>query len=1527
MLIRWPSRRVTLPREHFVRNWIPRNFKTLILPFIVCAGLAAPARSQNSAVPHINSPLVPASAQPGGATFTLTVNGTGFVSGSTVYWNGSARSTTFVSNTQLAASINATDISADGTASITVVNPAPGGGYSNVVFFEITNPITMVSLSGASSATGNSPASVASADFNGDGVQDIAVTNEVDNTVSILLGAGDGVLQPHIDYTTGYGPVDVSVSDFNHDGLLDLAVANAGESLSGQLANSISILIGNGDGTLKAHVDYPTGQVPVSVAAGDFNGDGNLDLAVVDQYDDAVSILLGNGDGSFQSQIEYGVSSQPMQVVVSDFNHDGLLDLATANFIAHTVSVLLGNGDGTFQAASDYNATLDPSSLAAADFNSDGIPDLAVAEFGSSAVAVMLGNGDGTFQKQVRYTTGTYPEAVTAADFNGDGVLDLALATDDGLGSVSVLIGNGDGTFQSALSFPAGLLPVSIAAADFTGDGSLDLVAADVNGNAISVLLGSALVFSPTSLNFGTVNLGVGSSPQTVTLTNAGASALSIANIAASALFSQTNTCGSSLAAGANCSVSVVFTPTATGTTNGSLTITDSAEGSPQTVVLSGSGNGATVSFSPSSLSFGNQAVNTTSAGQTVTMTNTGNAALNITSITASGQYAIAGSTCGTTLTASSNCSFTVTFTPTQAGTISGSVTVADSGYPNPQSVPLTGVGTQGIATLSPASLTFGVQLLNTSSAPQTVTLTNTGNGPITISSISNLTSFTQTNNCGTTVAVGANCSINVTFKPANINVLTGTININDNAASSPQKISVSGTGTQISLIPTSLNFGTVSVGTTSSAMTVTLTNVGSNSATVSSASFTGTNSTDFAQTNTCGTSVGAGASCVFSVTFTPGGAGTRTATLNIYDSGGASPQAVALSGTGYSNANGPVASFNPTGLSFGNQNYKTKSKVMTVTLTNTGSSALTITSIAGGGDYAETNTCPPSLSAGANCSISVTFTPTIVGADNGNLSVTDNAPNSPQTVPLTGSGVGALANLVPASMTFAVQLIGTTSAAQTATLSNTGNAALSITSIVAPTNFAQTNNCGSSLAAGASCIINVTFVPTKTGVLSGSVSVNDNSAGSASQKVSVSGTGTAMNVTPTSLNFGSVNLGSTSAAQVVSVTNVSSSSVSITSVTVSGTNSSDFAKTNNCPGTLGAGATCTVSVTFTPGGAGARSATLNINDTGGASPQTVALSGTGNSSGTGPQITLSPTSLSFGNQNYKTTSQSQTVTIYSTGTTALTITSVTASSSFGVTSNNCPASLSPGANCSVTVDFNPQSVGAIGGTMSVADNAPASPQTVALSGTGLGAIPALSPASLTFGLQVVNTSSPSQPATLSNSGNSSLTINSITSPSGYSQTNNCGSSLAAGASCTINVTFTPTKSGTVTGSVTVSDNGAGNTSQKVTLTGTGTYASFSPASLNFGTVSVGQSSTQTVTLTNVNTVSSFSITSMSFTGNNSADFSQTNTCGRSLAAGASCAITITFAPQTTGSRSASLSVVDGAGGGTQTVAVSGTGD
>ena len=285
-------------------------------------------------VPLISQPLVPDAVAPGGPEFTLTVNGTGFVSGSVVNWNGGARATAFVSNSQLTASILASDIATASTGSLTVVNPSPGGGTSNVVFFPITSPTSSVSLSRSDYATGSTPDSVATADFNGDGKLDLSVVNFGDNTVSILLGNGDGTFQAQVDYATATDPSWVAVGDFNKDGKMDLAVANGTDS-SG---NMVSVLLGNGDGTFQARVDYQAGRgsFPAnSVALGDFNRDGNLDVAVGNYGPDfltgSVSILLGNGDGTFQAHMDYLAGINPVGVLVGDFNRDNNLDLAVLN--------------------------------------------------------------------------------------------------------------------------------------------------------------------------------------------------------------------------------------------------------------------------------------------------------------------------------------------------------------------------------------------------------------------------------------------------------------------------------------------------------------------------------------------------------------------------------------------------------------------------------------------------------------------------------------------------------------------------------------------------------------------------------------------------------------------------------------------------------------------------------------------------------------------------------------------------------------------------------------------------------------------------------------------------------------------------------------------------------------------------------------------------------------------------------------------------------------------------------------------
>ncbi|HKN70900.1 MAG TPA: FG-GAP-like repeat-containing protein [Terriglobales bacterium] len=525
------------------------------------------AASAVNPVPFINQPLSPDAAAPGGAAFSLAVNGTGFVSGSVVEWNGSARATNFISNSTLTAYILASDISAPNTASVTVVTPGPGGGTSNLVFFPVTLPASLA-WSGSAFAAGSSPVSAVTADFNGDGKLDLAVANGAGNNVSVFLGNGDGTFQASVNYDAGSNPWSgMVVGDFRDDGKLDLVVANYG-------SNNVSVLLGNGDASFQAAVNYDTGINPTWVAIGDFNRDGKLDLAVSDQNctnggppcgTGTVSILLGNGDGTFQPRVDYPTpqgAEGPNGVAVGDFNGDGILDLALATGSGGAgtqVSVLLGNGDGTFRSGVNYTAGLNPAAIATADFNKDGKLDLAVVN-NIGSVSILLGNGDGTFQTHLDYGTGSFPWGTLGiADFNGEGNLDLAVAN-IGSNTVSIFLGNGDGTFQPQVQIGTGVHPHGAVVGDFNQDGGLELAVPNYNDNTVSVLVQTTAELSPTSLGFGSVAIGTTSPAQATTLTNVGTTTLNITNIAITGTnagdFAQTYTCESSLGAGASCSIS-----------------------------------------------------------------------------------------------------------------------------------------------------------------------------------------------------------------------------------------------------------------------------------------------------------------------------------------------------------------------------------------------------------------------------------------------------------------------------------------------------------------------------------------------------------------------------------------------------------------------------------------------------------------------------------------------------------------------------------------------------------------------------------------------------------------------------------------------------------------------------------------------------------------------------------------------------------------------------------------------------------
>ncbi len=1830
-------------------------------------------------VPFLSQALLPTSANLGGASFNLAVQGAGFTSGATVNWDGTPLGTTFVSSDNLTVSVPASNLASPDSAVITVSNPTPGGGVSNFLLFPVTTSTSSVTLNKTSFATGNNPRAVISGDFNGDGIPDLAVANFVDNTVEVFLSNGDGTFGSGLLASTGEGPDALAVGDFNHDGKLDLAVAN-------QTASSISIFLGNGDGTLTLNSTITMDTTaPVALGAADFNGDGILDLVVVSEVDSALELFLGNGNGTFQeTSVLPNAGTGAVSVAIGDFNGDGELDLAATNNTSNTVGVFLGAGSGTFTAQSTQPATgKGPQGILTADFNGDGKLDLAVANETDGTLSILLGNGNGTFGNQAVFATAAGPVALAAGDFNGDGKLDIA-AADQSANSISILLGNGDGTFQTHADFATDAGPAGLVAGDFNSDGRMDAAIAAGTSNVISVLLQAGTAnLSGNSLAFGNQAVGTSSAQQSVTLSNTGTAPVEISGIsltgANSGDFSQTNTCGTGVAAGASCAITVTFTPTATGSRSAAVSITDNAPGSPQSVSLSGTGTAAVVSLTPTSLSFGNQNVGSTSNAQVVVLSNTGNAALTISGITTGPDYGQTNN-CGSSVAAGGSCNLSVTFTPTTAGTLNESLTIADNAAGSPQSVALLGTGVALVAqaAISPSNLVFPSQTVGTTSASQPATLTNTGDAPLTVTGVVPSGDFalaTTASSCpytGGIINPGANCTIDVTFTPSETGSLTGSVAVTDNAMGNPQTVGLTGTGIAplanavpsidlpvppgavvpgaasltitvngadfapgatidwngsplatnsvtaeqltatvpaadiaapgtasitvvnppprggasnvvffpitnptssvwfgrtdvatgngpqwvgtadfnqdgkpdlavansidgtisillgngdgtfasqpvltvgttpefavsgdlngdgipdlavadygsntvsvllgtgggafaaptsvttgngpvalaladfnadgaldlavannldntisillgngdgtfstslaavsvgngpVSLIATDLNGdgipdlavanaldGTVSIlfgngdGTFTSQPVITL---APGLTSIISADFNGDGLPDLAAANDTANSIsillgsgggafnsgaslstGNGPSALaagdwngdgipdLSVTNATDstvevmlGNGNGTFQAGITSNTGSGPASIAAAdfnndgrldaatadlGSGSISVllQAPQVSLSPPSVSFGNQQTGTSSTPQSVSLSNTGTAALIISSIAvtgaNNGDFSQSNNCGSTVAAGAGCNINVTFTPAATGTRSAAITVTDNAGDSPESAALSGTGVAPAATLAPASLAFGNQQVGTSSASQGVTLTNTGTAALTIGSITITGansgDFSQSNNCGSSVAAGAGCTITVTFTPAATGSRTASIAVTDNASGSP-QSVALSGSGTtpAAGLSPATLSFGSQQVGTSSAPQNITLTDTGTAPLALTGIAVGGGNSGDFSQTNNCPSSLAAGSTCTIAVTFTPTATGSRNATVSVTDNASGSPQSVSLSGTA----TQPAVSLSSTSLTFGNQAVGTKSSGKAVTLTNTGTATLTLNSISitgANASDFSQTNTCGGSLAAGSKCTITVIFAPTATGARSASLSVADNAPGSPQTVGLSGTGTGPAVTFSPTSLTFAVQNIGTSSATQKVTLTNSGNSALTITTITmtgSNSGdFSQTNTCPlspSTLAAGKSCTLTVTFKPTAGGTRTASVSVTDNAPGSP-QTVPLTGTGTAVQLSPTSLSFGSVKVGKTSTsKTITLTNLGSTA-LSVTSVAITGTDSGDFKQTNTCGSSVGAGQSCSISVTFTPLASGSRTASVSVTDNAGGSPQTAALSGTG-
>jgi len=700
-------------------------------------------------------------------------------------------------------------------------------------------------------ATGANPVALTTTqggalDFTGDGTPDLAVVNSVDNSVSVLANAGPGVFQARRDVSIGNQPSSIATGDLNGDQIKDMVIANRN-------GNSLLLLFGNGDGTFSPSGTLPTGSNPSWVTAADLNHDGMLDLVSTNAGDNTISVFLAAGSGTFQTAVPYTVGKHPVYSVAADFNKDGYPDLAVVNQNDPSISVFLNNRDGTFRFSKSYftGSGTAPTAIAAADLGTGNI-SLVVADGTAGSVSVFVGKGTGAFSPAVGYTVGSNATGVAIQDFDQDGRNDL-IVVNNGSNSVSFLQGNGDGTFINRADYPTTSTPYLAAAADFNGDGFQDIAVSSSSSTSdrVSILLGNGNgSFRPGMQHISVfASKGLGEALAVDDFNNDGVSDIVVGDQFAS-------------------SISIFLNP-------------------PMPVFFPGA-----------PMNFGSLNVGS-STSLSVTLMDSGSAPINDLSVNANSDYQ-ASTACGSTLAIGASCDTTVTFTPTQAGSRPGLLTFTDNGPGAAQALALNGTGNGATADLNVTELTFPTTLVNTTSQKQNVIVTNNGNQVLNISNISVTGDFKETTTCGSTLPAGSSCTVSIAFRPKAAGVLTGTLTITDNAANSPQTVSLTGTGTVLQFQPTSLAFGNQPVGTTSSPQTFSMTNVGNFLVTISGINIVGNNFSDFViQSTTCGASLPRNNSCTITVTFTPSQTGARTADVSITDNGGGSPQMVPLTGTG----------------------------------------------------------------------------------------------------------------------------------------------------------------------------------------------------------------------------------------------------------------------------------------------------------------------------------------------------------------------------------------------------------------------------------------------------------------------------------------------------------------------------------------------------------------------------------------------------------------------------------------------------
>ncbi len=1014
---------------------------------------------------------------------------------------------------------------------------------------------------------------------------------------------------------------------------------------------------------------------------------------------------------------------------------------------------------------------------------------------------------------------------------------------------------------------------------------------------------------------------------------------------------------------------------------------------------------------SPTSIDFGSIQVGNASAGQTVTLANTGDDVLNVSGVSIQGANASdfsSDAAAGYTIDPGLSATFDVTFGPLDVGARSASLVITSDDANSPATIPLSGQGLAAVANVSQTSINFGSVFTGATSSATNVSITNDGNQTLNVSSISlggtNPGDFGSTAAATYTIAPGASESFDVTFSPSAGGARSAELSIVSNDPASPAAVTLSGTGVvpqppTANVSPVAIDFETVTVSTTSAGQSVMISNTGDQTLEVSSVSASG----DFATDASPPYSIAPGNSVSFNVTFTPASEGPLGGQVTVTSNDPSSPAAVLLSGQGQQ-PQPPTAVLNPASNDFGTVRMPQSSSPLAVVLSNTGDDVLEVSSVgitgANAGDFSTNAAATYSIPVGQSVGFTITFTPTATGTRTATLSVISNDPNSPAGLSLSGTGEDPFppdAQVAPLSLSFGTISLPETSAGQTVSITNGGEQTLNVSGIsfsgANPGDFGTNAAPTYAIAPTESVNFDVTFTPTAEGARTASLVIaSDDPDGSV--LVALDGTGfepPKASVTPTAHDFGQIVVTTSSGAQTFTVENIDSQAHTLTGITLNGANPGDFGLSGepSLPLPMNPNDTTTIDAVFSPTTAGARTADVVFEFDGGAFSVIASLSGTGVTSvptaffrlNTGGSTYVDGSGNTWVSDNpYRNTGSNYSVSAPIAGTTEDTLYQSERYDGSSAPELIYTLPLDPG-EYTVRLHFaeifsGAASVGARVFNVNVEGNpflqnfdifATAGFQTATIQETTvqvndgnlniefvhvtenpkisaievLGDVvgaPVLSatPTSIDFGQVDVGVQSAPTTVTLSNVGAVTLQVSGIqiTNPTGGTFATNALSaySIAPSTSVTFDVTLTPDGAGVQSATLSIASNDASSPAS-ISLTGEGVatggpQVSIAPQSVTFGAVDIGSSSAPTtVTITNDDTVS-HTLDSISVGGAQPGDFPASGmpAMPMALAAGQSASANITFTPSATGARNAQVTFSLDGGAITPSASLSGTG-